>query len=167
MKMARFTKALRQKIIEDFAKTHNGWFDPHAFLRHVQAEGPKHPAFDWFTWEDDKAAEAYRLDQARDFARGLVVKFEIHTGEPQKFTIAHRSAPFAISPVGKRRQGGGYYLSDPDDPEHVAELGRQAAQSLEWFMRRFAAPLAAVGADVDELESLRARLADMKAEKAA
>jgi hypothetical protein len=165
--MTKFTKALRQRIVEDFAKAHNGWFDAAQFFAHVEKAGPDHPAYGWFQWDRDKAWHEHNLDLARDFARGLVVKFEIQTGEPQKFTIAQRSAPFLVSPVSSRANGGGYYLNDPQDPEHIAELGRQAAQSLAWLMRRYAAPLAAVGADMDMLESLRAELADMKGEAAA
>ncbi len=165
--MAAFTRALRQKIIEDFARSNNGWFDPSQFFAHVEKTGPEHPAYEWFEWDRDKAWHQRNVDLARDFARGLTVQFEVRTGEPQAFTLAKRSAPFLLSPIGKRSGGGGYHMTDPNDPEHIAELGRQAAASLAWLMRRYAVPLAAVGADLNGLENLRADLSSMEAKVAA
>ncbi len=154
--MAAFTKALRQKIVEDFARENNGWFDARAFLSHVQEVGPDHPAYEWFEWDDVSAAEAHRLDQARDFARGLVVKFEVHTLERGVVRIAQ--APLVTSPVSTRKSGGGYYLTDPHDRDHMAELRRQAATDLRWFIRRYSAAIEAAGGDVETLEALHGLL---------
>lgn len=155
--MARFTKALRQQIVEDFARQNNGWFDPKAFVAHVRKAGADHPAFEWFTWDDEAAAEAHRLDQARDFARGLVVKFEVEEIRPRgKVTVVAREAPFAVSPQSTRKSGGGYYLTDPTDADHQAELRRQAATDLGWFLRRYASVIPAK--DAERLEGLRATL---------
>lgn len=144
--MARFTKALRQQIIREFAEAQGGVFDPAAFLNAVRDAGEEHPAFEWFEWDDDKAALEYRLDQARDFARGLVVRFEVQEVHRGKMRITERSAPLLISPVGKRKDGGGYLVTDPGDPVHMEELRRQAAGSLRWFISRYEAVLAHVGA---------------------
>jgi len=144
--MARFTKALRQQIIREFAEAHGGVFDPAAFLSAVHDEGEGHPAYEWFEWSDDKAALEYRLDQARDFARGLVVRFEVQEVHRGKMRIAERSAPLVMSPLGTRRDGGGYVVTDPNDPAHMEELRRQAAGSLRWYISRYEAVLADVGA---------------------
>lgn len=154
--MAVFTKALRQKIVEDFARQNNGWFDPRAFLMHVREAGADHPAFEWFEWDDEAAAEAYRIDQARDFARGLVVKFDVRTIERGPVRIAQ--VPLVTSPVATRKSGGGYYLTDPQDRGHMAELRRQAATDLRWFIRRYAGAIEAAGGDVETLEALHGLL---------
>jgi hypothetical protein len=157
--MARFTKAQRQKIIEDFARQNNGWYDPRAFVQHVRSEGQDHPAYEWFTWDDQAAADAFRLDQARDFARGLVIKFEVQEARPKgKVIVAQREAPFAVSPASTRKSGGGYYLTDPGDSEHMAELRRQAATDLGWWLRRYGAALEAAGGDVKTIEKTLALL---------
>lgn len=155
--MARFTRALRQQIVEDFARRNNGWFDPQAFLSHVRNEGPDHPAFEWFTWDDKAAADAHRLEQARDFARGLVVKFEVEEVRPRgKVRVVTQEAPFAVSPAATRKSGGGYYLNDPKDTDHQAELRRQAATDLGWFLRRYASVIPVK--DAERLERLRIAL---------
>jgi hypothetical protein len=144
--MARFTKALRQQIIREFSEAHGGVFDPAAFLTAVHEAGEDHPAYEWFEWSDDKAALEYRLDQARDFARGLVVRFEVQEVHRGKMRIAERSAPLVMSPLGTRRDGGGYVVTDPSNPDHMEELRRQAAGSLRWYISRYEAVLADVGA---------------------
>lgn len=143
--MSRFTKNLRQEIIEAFARDNNGWFDPHAFVAHVREVGADHPAHAWFEWDDNAAAEAYRLDQARDFARGLRVEFTVETIERDSVRVV--TAPFLTSPVATRKSGGGYYVTDLGDAEHVAEMKRQAAQYLRWFVSRYEAILDAPAVD--------------------
>ncbi len=154
--MARFTKALRQQIVREFAEAHGGVFDPAAFL--AAASAANHPAHDWFEWDDDKAALEYRLDQARDFARGLVVRFEIEEVHRGKIRVAERSMPLVLSPLEGRRGGGGYYVSDPESAEHMDELRRQAAQSLRWFLSRYNAVLVHCGVSVASLERVQSQL---------
>lgn len=165
--MARFTKALRQQIVREFAEAHGGVFDPAMFL--AEARAANHPAHDWFEWDDDKAALEFRLDQARDFARGLVVRFEIEEVHRGKMRIAERSAPLVLSPLGNRRDGGGYFITNPDDAEHMEELRRQAAQSLRWFLSRYNAVLTSTVErhDIAILERVQARLEDQSEQKEA
>jgi len=146
--MARFTKELRQQIVREFAEGHGGMFDPAVFLASVRDAGPEHPAWEWFDWNDETAANEYRLDQARDFARGLVVRFEVKVVHRGTLRVVEKAAPLALSPLGGRNDGGGYYLTDPDDPAHMEELCRQAAQSLRWFVSRYEAALAYAGVGV-------------------
>lgn len=154
----KFTRAARQKIVQEFAEENGGWFDPALFLATIEEEGETHPAWGWFEWDDDKAALEFRLDQARDFARGLVVRFEVQEIRRGKFRVTERSVPLLLSPLDKRRTGGGYYITDPDDPAHIRELKRQAAQSLRWFISRYEAVLGHVGAlqSLERVESLLA-----------
>lgn len=151
-------KALRQKVVQEFSEKNGGWFDPARFLTYVEKQGAKHPAYEWFEWDDDKAATDFRLDQARDFARGLVVRFEVQTVHRGAFRIVERTAPLALSPVGNRRGGGGYYMTDPNNPEHMDELRRQAAQSLRWFLSRYGAVLVHAGVGLAALEKAQVAL---------
>ena len=142
--MARFTKALRQKIVRDFTDRHGGTFDPEAFVSEVRAKGEAHPAFDWFEWDNDAAAHQYRVDQAREFVRDLRVSFSVEVvGRRGAITIREVEAPFAFSPLGARRGGGGYILTDPTDEEHLIELRRQAARDLRAWVDRYQSVLGA------------------------
>lgn len=156
--MARFTKSLRQKIIREFAAQNGGIYDPADFLASVEAAGETHPAFEWFLWDDERAATEYRLDQARDFARGMVVKFQVETIQRGKYKIVEQEMPFALSPVGSRKSGGGYYLSDPEDPSHLEEHCRQAATSLRWFLSRYSSALQSRAISVTAFERAISKL---------
>lgn len=163
----RFTRALRQQIVADFAKQNGGWFDPALFLASVRKAGEEHPAWDWFEWADEKAALEFRLDQARDFARGLTIRFEVEEVHRGKLRIAERSAPMILSPMDKRRDGGGYFVTDPASDAHMDELRRQAAQSLRWFLSRYEAVLGHVGASIPTLERVQALLEEAEQKEAA
>jgi hypothetical protein len=165
--MARFTKKLRQELVREFAERNGGWFDPAAFLAEVQEQGPAHPAFEWFEWDDDKAALEYRLDQARDFARGLIVQFEVRSMFRGSIRITTETAPLALSPLDRRRFGGGYYITDPNDPAHMAELCRQAAQSLRWFVSRYEGALRYAGISTASLDKIQAALEPQEDQEAA
>jgi len=52
------------------------------------ARSPKSPLHNWFTWDDDDAAQKWRLVQARELIRSI--KIEVQT---------NKSAPVIISPV--------------------------------------------------------------------
>lgn len=159
--MARFTRALRQQIVREFAEENGGWFDAARFLAHVQRKGEKHPAFEWFEWDDDNAANEFRLDQARDFARGLVIRFEIKSIHRGSFKVTEHTVPLAVSPIGGRRGGGGYFITDPNDPAHMAELCLQAAQSLRWFISRYEGALKHAGINFGSLERMQITLEGM------
>lgn len=154
----RFTKDIRQQIVRDFAEKNGGVFDAGAFLSEVNQVGKVHPAYEWFEWDNHRAAREHRLDQARSFAQGLRIRFDVETIERGKMKIVSRSMPLVISPVSSRSTGGGYKLSDPNDPAHLAELARQAAQQLRWFKERFEAALAFANIPVEEIIAIVARL---------
>lgn len=122
-----FTKQVRREIINDFAARHGGQYLPAAFLAEVKAKGEKHPAFGWFEWDTDKAILEYHLWQAREFANGIIVKFSVQEMHRGRIHVREREMPFVLSPVASRNDGGGYYITDPNDPEHMLELCRQGA----------------------------------------
>lgn len=144
--MARLSKTERQGIIAEFASHHNGLFNPATFVDEVRATGKTHPAHGWFTWDRNTAAFEYQVWQAREFVVGLRVRFTIEeVGRSGKMRIRETEVPFAISPVETRREGGGYYVVDPKNPEHMAEHCRQAASALRTWLSRYDAAVSYAG----------------------
>ena len=157
--MARFTKSIRERIVREFATRHNGNFNPALFLEEVRDAGEKHPAYAWFEWDESKAAQFYQLEQARSFARDLRVTFRIEeVSAPHRIMIKEHAIPMVLSPIDGRRHGGGYFLTDPDDPEHIAEHCRQAARTLGQWLERYAAAIAHAGVKTMDIQAAIAKL---------
>lgn len=143
--MSTFSKEQRQEIVREFAVRHNGLFDPKLFLEEVRAKGEEHVAHSWFEWDAGKAAAAYQLEQAREFARDLRIRFEVEEIVREKpVKVRSVEMPMVQSPRNGRSSGGGYVLVDPNDPEHHRELAEQALTAFRaWFNRYQAAVLQA------------------------
>jgi hypothetical protein len=142
----RFTKELRQRLVREFAERNGGIYDAKLFEREVRNAGPAHEAYEWFTWDEETAALQYRIDQAREFAIGLKIVFTVEEiGRNRKVVVVERDMPFAMSPLDGRLNGGGYYLTDPKNEDHVREHCRQAAASLRTWQARYSAAAASVG----------------------
>jgi hypothetical protein len=157
--MARFTKEERQQIVKDFAIRHNGQYNAALFLQEVREKGIEHPAFEWFAWDKDKAFDAYQLEQARDFASDLKVIFQVEEiGRNKTVKVKQVSMPMVISPVGGRHDGGGYFLTDPQDPAHRAEHRKQAALALRAWFNRYQAALIESGGSPEGIEKAIAAL---------
>lgn len=164
MTKEKLSKEKRQEIVEDFARRHNGQYDPKLFLREVKETGDKHPAFNWFEWDDKKAAGEYQLWQARSFAKDLRVNFTVEeVGREGAVTVRSVEAPAVISPVAGRKDGGGYVSFNPDDPEHIAEHCRQAGVALRSWMRRYEAALIHIDGSTKTIERLASALEQSKA----
>ena len=164
--MARYTKDRRQKIIRDFCLHRNADFDARLFEQEVRETGPDHPAYEWFEWDGDKAAREHRIWQAREFAKGLRVSFTVEEiGRSGAITVRQMDAPMLVSPLQGRHSGGGYQLVDPDDPEHMAELCRQAAADLGRWLRRYEGALAYAGGSTAAIATQVARLEAIALEK--
>ena len=156
-----FDKSLRQQIIADFAKRHGGLYDPAAFLAEVRRRGEAHPAYAWFRWDDGEAANEYRLWQARVFARDLTVKFKIESvGRTGTVRVIETEMPMIFSPLDGRRDGGGYTLTNPNDPEHMTALCNEASVALTSWLKRYRACLLSVGAGPEHFERVADLLAD-------
>lgn len=142
-----FTKELRQEIVREFAVRHNGQFDARLFFEEVSTKGQDHPAHGWFEWDKEKAAANWQIEQAREFARGLKVSFEIQEVHRDKsVSVRHVSAPLVMSPMSGRSKGGGYVLVDVESKDHMADLCEEAASSLRSWAKRYEAALAHAGA---------------------
>jgi len=139
-------KAERQKIVEDFAKRHEGQFDPALFVKEVERRGESHAAYAWFTWDDEEAASEHRLWQARVFAQGITVKFKVEeVGRKGAIRIVESEMPLILSPMAGRNEGGGYILTDPHNEEHMAMLCGEGATALRSWLRRYSAALHIAG----------------------
>lgn len=152
--MSRLTKALRQQIVKDFAIKHNGVYNPTLFLEEVRRTGQNHPAYDWFEWDRDRAAAQYQVEQARNFARDLRVSFSVQVvnGDRRSIQVRETAMPLVLSPVDGRRSGGGYVLTDENDPAHMTEHCRQAAMALRAWLNRYRSAGEHVGCDLGLLE---------------
>ena len=140
--ISRYTKELRQQIVEEFSRRHNGVYNPVVFLQEVRETGKEHPAWSWFQWDDDKAAQEHRLWQARSFAKDLRVKFEVEEiSRGGAVTVKSVEVPMVLSPMKGRNDGGGYLLTDKNNPEHMAEHCKQAATALRAWMKRYKSAL--------------------------
>ncbi|WP_201829560.1 hypothetical protein [Microvirga zambiensis] len=151
--MTRFTKELRQQIVKEFALRHNGVFNPTLFLEHVRETGPEHPAFEWFEWDQNKAALNYQIEQARSFARDLRVSFTVEeVGRSEPVRVRQAAMPLVLSPMEGRKDGGGYVLVNPDDPAHMIEHCQQAAIALRAWQNRYKSALLHAGGSPETLE---------------
>lgn len=149
-----FNKAARAKIVRDFADINGGVFEPKAFLAHVRATGPDHPAWAWFDWDDGRAAEKYRVEQARRFVEGITIKYEIRTQKARTVRLVSEPVPAFISPLAHRRDGGGYQELHAGDVFLMGELVAQAARDGRAFQKRYAGAFRHAGADATGLERL-------------
>lgn len=149
------TKERRQEIVRDFALKHGGVYDPALFFDEVYEKGEDHPAHGWFEWDGDKAAREYNIWQARVFANGLRVKFTVEeVGRSGKMTVREIEMPMLLSPMDNRQSGGGYYMVDQNNPEHMREHCRQAALSLNTWLERYRSALAFAGVSPAGIEKL-------------
>ena len=149
----RFTKQLRQEIIRSFCQRRNSDFDAIAFEKEVRETGESHPAYEWFEWNVDTAATEHRIWQARSFATGLRISFSVEEiGRSGTLRIREVEMPMVLSAMAGRDKGGGYYLVDRDNPEHMAELCRQAATDLGRWLRRYEGALLHVGGSTASIE---------------
>lgn len=157
--MECFTKEFRQRVIREFAVRHNGTFNPALFLQEVERTGSEHEAYEWFEWDDATAARSHRLRQAREFARDLKITFTVESvGRGNAISVRQAEAPFAVSPQMDRQKGGGYVLTDPTSPAHMAEIGRQAITDLQAWARRYDAVLARAGVTPTQIERITSAL---------
>ena len=151
----RLLRKQRAEIIKDFCQRHGGVYNPHSFVEEVRSTGPDHPAYDFFEWDDNKAASEHRTRQARMFVQGLKLVFQIEHQTPTgRIKIQERDVPLLLSPSSTRQDGMGYYMFDPDDPDHLEELRRQAVVDLKAWLVRYSVALDAAGLTALPLERI-------------
>ena len=167
--MGSFTKALRQKIVTEFATRHNGTYNPTLLVEEVRRTGFSHPAHSWFEWDQGKAAFAHQIEQARDFARDLRVTFTVQVvnGGKRSVKVRETAMPLVLSPMEGRKSGGGYLLVNPDDPVYMAEHAGQAAQALRSWWSRYQSAAEHVSITASDVEAMIAKLEAATAQIAA
>jgi hypothetical protein len=164
--MSRFTKALRQEIVREFAIRHNGQFNPVLFVEEVRDRGADHPAHGWFDWDKDNAAFQFWVQQAREFTRDLKVSFRIEeVGRKKAVSIREVKMPALISPAASRSKGGGYVLVEASEPDHMIEHCHQAATALSSWIARYQSAIEYAGGSVSELKKQIRLLQNVKSKK--
>lgn len=152
----RFSRKLRQRLVDEYSARHGGRFDPAGFVS--EAASPQHEAHSWFVWDDAKAADEYRLWQARTFVNDLRVKFTVETvSRGGSVRVSEEECPAFISPLDARRIGG-YIAVDPSDPVAMARLCAEASAALDAWLRRYRGALAWSGGHPAVLEKQAALL---------
>ena len=115
--MSNFARKTKQRIIDDYLQaTGYNIFKADEFVDWL-ANQPEHEMYNAFYGTDDAtAARQWRIDMARRMASGLriVVKQE-EVQQSSVVSIKVAEYPAYISPVSKRKEGGGYEPFDPDD----------------------------------------------------
>ncbi len=112
--------------------------------------------------DDAEAARQHRIDMARSMASGLRIVAKTETVDNKVVSIKVTEYPAYISPVAKRRDGGGYEPFDPNDEVAQAELRRQAGVALAAWLERFRGAAENVGLDMTPLEKMVHVLRDDK-----
>ncbi len=148
----RLAKADRQRIVDDFAARNGGRFDPKAFVDDVRRTQGQHPAWAWFTWDDEKAAEDHRIWQARTFVRDLVILHTVETIQRGRVVVSQVESPAFVSPLEGRNHGGGYLSLDPSDPVQMTMFCAEAATSLQAWLRRYSGAVAYAGGSAVALQ---------------
>jgi hypothetical protein len=152
-----FTKADKQRIIDDYlVRSGRNLFVPGEFVDWLACE-PEHEAYEWFFSKTDaEAARDHRIWMARQMANGLRITAEVSTA-PKKgsvVSVSVREFPAYLSPVSLRGVGGGYQPFDPADGQAMAELRRQGAVAMRSWLNRYGGAFA--GQDLRAMEKIAA-----------
>ena len=114
--------------LERIARKHDGILHPADVVR--EARDPRNILHDAFEWDDTAAAEAYRIEQAKQLIRVQVI------------TIEHRAEPVRafVSLSRDRAADGGYRITADviSDEELYQEMCADAAEELLAFKRKYA-----------------------------
>ena len=161
--MSSFNKKTKQRIIDDYLQnTGANMFVPADFVDWLATQ-PEHEAYPAFYGMDDaEAARQHRIQMARQMASGLRIVAKVKDVDSSVVAIKVTEYPAYISPVSKRRDGGGYEPFDPTDVNSQAELRRQAGTSLAAWLERFRGCAEHIGLDMTPLEDIVHTLRDDK-----
>ena len=163
--MSNFARKTRQRIILGYlADTGRNMFVPEEFVTWL-LDHPEHEMYKAFHGRDDELLWQAKLDLARQLASGLriVVKQE-EVQQSDVVSIKVAEYPAYISPVAKRKEGGGYEPFDPDDEASQEELRRQAGVALAAWLNRFRGSAEHIGLDMTPVEEIVRILRDDKDE---
>lgn len=162
--MGNFARKTKQRIIDEYLQaTGLNIFKADEFVDWLATQ-PEHEMYDAFYGIDDStAARNWRIDMARRMASGLriVVKQE-EVQQSEVVSIKVAEYPAYISPVAKRKEGGGYERFDPKDEASQEELRRQAGVWLAGWLNRYRGAAEHIGLDMTPIEDIVRILRDDK-----
>ncbi len=163
----RLSRRQRQDIVSDYlTSTGRPTYRPEEFIGWL-AERPSHPAYGWFQWNDEEAANAYRIDQARSFVSDLRITYTTEAIRRGKIVVTAGESPAMVSPIGGHRTGGGYIPVRIDDPIAMEALCQEADRALDAWLRRYDAALRYRGIDPGGLRAVAKALGEEPKEAAA
>lgn len=116
--------------LEQIAKKHNGLLRPADVVQFAKNESTRlHSCFEW---DDTKAAEAYRLAQARNIIRVNITVIE-------NAKVETRVRAFYSLPSDRTKPGGGYRrtIDVMSSKEMAAELLEMARQDMLNFREKY------------------------------
>ena len=172
--MATATESLEamRKRLQNFAKEQvilkmmedNGGELTATDLVNAAAE-PEHPLHHLFDWDNDSAADQWRLQQARNLISSIKVRAVIHP-EDDRGPISVR-VPIAVSPHKTRFDDGGYHLTggmNSDGEWELSDTGKyemlnDLRVALDGLKRRYKAPLLELDA-IETIDSVQDSLLD-------
>jgi hypothetical protein len=141
--------AIRAALAE-LAETNDGFLNPQHVVEAARAEDSI--LHDEFEWDDDKAAEQYRLAQAGALIRR--VKFTVVKVDQKTKQLSMKTTRAYQSRKSTRNDKGGYESVQTimADPEKRDELIAQVLRELNAYRKRYADILAlsAVWAAIDD-----------------
>lgn len=158
--MAQFTRADRQRIIDEYlAASGENLFQAHKFIDWL-ADHPDHEAYPWFFSKDDAAAaREYRIGLARQMASGLRIQADIIQPKQSNVgVVVTKEFPAYVSPIAQRNNGGGYQRFNPQDTDDIAELRRQGQTALRSWIARYGG--AFTEKELDQIRKIAAAEAD-------
>ena len=114
------------------------------------ARSPGSPLHSYFEWSDTEAAEQYRLHQARNLIRSVVVTYGNDLAAPKRSVVAFVNVKTAEAQFYNSTAAAMY------DREQRAIVLRQAWQDLQAFRRRYGelTEFAALFMTMDEMASV-------------
>jgi len=122
---------MKNKIVTELkkiAKANGGLLQPNAVVEAARPESS--PLHSRFEWNDGKAAEEYRIWQARQLIR-VTVEVMDRTGESFDVFVS-------LSPDRQRESGGYRVLTDVlSDTDMRAQLLKDALAELELFREKY------------------------------
>ena len=136
------SKTERAALKVDYMERHGGAWDPAGFLEEVRAANGQHPAWHWFEWDRDTAAEKFLLEQAKEFGRGIYVTVKTEEIVHNEVKVVSVEVPLTLARTTKTgRYTGEHIQFDPSDEDHLIDMRRQARFRLAEFQRQFGAIL--------------------------
>lgn len=121
---------------------------PETVVEAARTDKVLHP---YFTWDDTEAANRWRVDQARNLIRSIVVMHEVpDNSEP----VMVRAFYAVDAPTSPEREGGQVYvpLSEAMTTHRDEVLGRALAEAKAW--RRRYRDLAALAPVFDAIDAV-------------